>query len=66
MERHGPWFGNYGNIGLAYDKNFFIGNETHSENFDSKCYSTTVDFELSGGKTFNISKLEVYQIINEK
>ena len=63
---HGPWFGNGGNIGLARDKNFFIGNETHSENFDSKCYSTTVDFELSGGKTFNISKLEVYQIINEK
>ena len=61
----GPWFGCNGNIGLAYEKNFFIGNETHRENFDSKCYSTTVNFELSGGKAFNISKFEVYQIINE-
>ena len=34
---HGPWFGNNGNIGLAYDKKFFIGNETHRENFDPKC-----------------------------
>ena len=26
---HGPWFGSGGNLGLAYDKNYFIGNETH-------------------------------------
>ena len=62
---HGPWFGNNGNIGLACEKNYFIGNDTHRENFGDKCYSTTVENELSGGKTFNISKMEVYQVINE-
>jgi hypothetical protein len=61
----GQWFGNNGNIGLAYEKNYFIGNDTHQENFGDKCYSTTVENELSGGKTFNISKMEVYQVINE-
>ena len=61
---YGPWFGNNGNIGLAYDKNYFIGNDSHREYFEYKCYSTTVENELSGGKTFNISKMEVYQIIN--
>ena len=62
---YGQWFGNGGNIGLAYEKNYFIGNDTHQENFGDKCYSTTVENELSGGKTFNISKMEVYQVINE-
>ena len=62
---YGQWFGNNGNIGLAYEKNYFIGNDTHWENFGDKCYSTTVENELSGGKTFNISKMEVYQVINE-
>ena len=62
---YGQWFGNGGNIGLAYEKNYFIGNDTHQENFGYKCYSTTVENELSGGKTFNISKMEVYQVINE-
>jgi len=62
---HGPWFGYNGNIGLARDKNYFIGNDTHFENFGTKCYSTTVENELSGGKNFNISKMEVYQVINE-
>ena len=62
---YGQWFGNNGNIGLAYEKNYFIGNDTHRENFGNKCYSTTVENELSGGKTFNISKMEVYQVINE-
>ena len=52
-------------MGLARDKNFFIGNETHSENFGDKCYNTTIENELSGGNTFNISKFVVYQIINE-
>jgi hypothetical protein len=61
----GQWFGDNGNIGLAYEKNYFIGNDTHRENFADKCYSTTVENELSGGKTFNISKMEVYQVINE-
>ena len=61
----GQWFGSNGNIGLAYEKNYFIGNDTHQENFGDKCYSTTVENELSGGKTFNISKMEVYQVINE-
>ena len=61
----GQWFGDSGNIGLAYEKNYFIGNDTHRENFANKCYSTTVENELSGGKTFNISKMEVYQVINE-
>ena len=61
---YGPWFGSDGNIGLAYEKNYFIGNDSHRENFGDKCYSTTVENELSGGKTFNISKMEVYQIIN--
>ena len=61
----GQWFGSNGNIGLAYEKNYFIGNDTHRENFADKCYSTTVENELSGGKTFNISKMEVYQVINE-
>ena len=62
---YGQWFGNNGNIGLAYEKNYFIGNDTHRENFGNKCYSITVQNELSGGKTFNISKMEVYQVINE-
>lgn len=61
---YGPWFGDCGNIGLAYEKNYFIGNDSHREYFEYKCYSTTVENELSGGKTFNISKMEVYQIIN--
>ena len=61
----GQWFGNGGNIGLAYEKNYFIGNDTHRENFGDKCYSTTVQNELSGGTTFNISKMEVYQIITD-
>ena len=61
----GQWFGANGNIGLAYEKNYFIGNDTHRENFGNKCYSITVQNELSGGKTFNISKMEVYQVINE-
>ena len=63
--KHGPWFGNNGNLGLAREKNYFIGNDIHQENFEDKCYSTTVENELSGGKTFNICKLEVYQIIYE-
>ena len=54
-----------GNIGLTYEKNYFIGNETHRENFGEKSYSTTVQNELSGGTTFNISKMEVYQIITD-
>ena len=61
---YGQWFGNNGNLGLAYEKNFFIGNETHRENFGDKCFSTTVENELSLGKTFNITKFEVYQIVN--
>lgn len=64
---YGPWFGSNGSgFGLAYEKNFFIGNETHRDNYPSeKSYSTSVENELSGGKTFNISKMEVYQIINQ-
>lgn len=64
---YGPWFGGSGSgFGLSYEKNFFIGNETHRDNYSSeKAYSTTVENELSGGKTFNISKMEVYQIINQ-
>ena len=64
---YGPWFGNSGSgFGLSYEKNFFIGNETHREYYSSdKAYFTTVENELSGGKTFNISKMEVYQIINQ-
>ena len=62
---HGPWFGPEGNIGLAREKNYFIGNDAHQENFDHKSYSTTVQNELSGGRNFNISKLEVYQIITD-
>ena len=62
---YGPWFGNGGNIGLAYEKNYFIGNDTHWENFGDKCYSTTVENELSGGTKFNISKMEVYQILTD-
>ena len=61
----GPWFGDCGcGFGLAYEKEFFIGNDTHRGYYDNeKAYSTTVDCELSGEKTFNISKMEVYQII---
>ena len=62
---HGPWFGYNGNIGLAREKNYFIGNDTHWENFGDKCYSTTVENELSGGTKFNISKMEVYQILTD-
>ena len=62
---HGPWFGNTGNSGLADVKNYFIGNETHRENFDDKCYSTTTEYEITGGKNFNISKMEVYKILDE-
>lgn len=62
---YGPWFGANGNIGLAYEKNYFIGNETHRENFSCKSFSTTTENEISGGKTFNIYKMEVYQILNE-
>ena len=61
----GQWFGNNGNIGLAYEKNYFIGNDTHREFFEYKSYSTTVENELSGGKTFNISQIEVYQVTNK-
>ena len=60
----GPWFGHYGNLGLACDKNYFLGNETHREKFEEKCYSITVQNELSGDVTFNISKMEVYIIID--
>ena len=66
-KNYGPWFGNGASgFGLAYEKNLFIGNETHRDNYPSdKAYSTTVENELSGGKTFNISKMEVYQIISQ-
>ena len=40
-------------------------NETHRENFSCKSFSTTTENEISGGKTFNIYKMEVYQILNE-
>ena len=62
---YGQWFGYGGNIGLAREKNYFIGNDTHWENFGDKCYSTTVENELSGGINFNISKMEVYQILTD-
>ena len=66
-ENYGPWFGNNGSgFGLCYEKNFFIGNETHRDNYPGeKTYSTSVENELSGGKTFNISEMEVYQIKNQ-
>ena len=69
---HGPHFG-YANLGLIWSCNniskadAFIGNNSHHfQNMDNGEYFNIPKNELCGKKEFQLRKMEVYKVIEEK
>ena len=69
---HGPHFG-YANLGLIWSCNniskadAFIGNNSHHfQNMDNGVYFDVPKNELCGKKEFQLRKMEVYKVIEEK
>ena len=67
-KNHGPHFG-YANLALIWNSNSgtFIGNQSyHLQNMDYAIYFNVPKNELCGKTEFQLRKMEVYKVIEEK